>query len=106
MGTPQRRDRGTSTMSTIDQLNYRSAALSMFGTQNLSSRKSSPIYGMGTGYHNQKQFISQDHEKCNFGRVGPGPAHYTQTNIWDKGRLGRLDDSTKVMPSSNGLRSL
>merc|ERR1712086_417348 len=45
--TPQRRDRGTSTMSTIDQLNYRSAALSMFGTQNLSSRKSSPIYGTG-----------------------------------------------------------
>lgn len=51
---------------------------------------------MGTGYHNQKMFISQDHEKCNYGRVGPGPAHYTQTNIWEKARLGRIDDSTKI----------
>merc|ERR1711907_99053 len=68
--------------SVIDQLDYRSAALSMFGSQVTSGRKSSPVYGMGTGYHNQKVFISQEHEKCNFGRVGPGPAHYNQKNVW------------------------
>merc|ERR1712070_881987 len=67
----------------IDQLDYRSASLSMFGMQNSSSRKSAPSYGMGTSYHNQKVFISQEHEKCNYGRTGPGPAHYSQQNSWN-----------------------
>merc|ERR1711871_776919 len=80
---------------TLDQLDYRSAALSMFGSQVASSKKSSPVYGMGTGYHNAKVFISQEHEKCNYGRIGPGPAHYTQKNVWEKDSMGRILESTK-----------
>lgn len=77
----------------MESLDYRSASLSMFGEQVPSQRKTAPKYGMGTGYHNQKVFISQEHEKCNFGRVGPGPAHYTQRNSWQEG--GKLVESTK-----------
>merc|ERR1712023_242433 len=77
----------------IDQLDYRSAALSMFGAQVNSGRKSSPVYGMGTAYHNAHVFISQEHEKCNYGRIGPGPAHYTQRNAWVDG--GKQVDSLK-----------
>merc|ERR1712224_483203 len=73
-------DRG----SRISKMDYRSAALSMFGSQVPSGRKTSPVYGMGTGYHNAKVFISQEHEKCNYGRIGPGPAHYQQTNTWSQ----------------------
>ena len=40
---------------------------------------------MGTAYHNAHVFISQEHEKCNYGRIGPGPAHYTQRNAWVDG---------------------
>jgi len=83
------------TSAAMDQLDYRSAAMSMFGNQVTSARKSSPVYGMGSGYHNPKVFISQEHEKCNFGRIGPGPAHYTQKNVWTNDSMGRLLESTK-----------
>merc|ERR1712010_336506 len=84
----------------IDQLDYRSAALSMFGAQVNSGRKSSPVYGMGTGYHNPHVFVSQDHEKCNYGRLGPGPAHYTSEDSWTKDKSGKKTESTKVSCSS------
>merc|ERR1712072_1491050 len=83
-------------MPGTDQMDYRSASMSMFGSQIPSCRKTSPVYGMGTGYHNSKVFISQDHEKCNYGRIGPGPAHYTQPYPWEQ--HGRVISS--VMKSS------
>merc|ERR1712216_693782 len=77
----------------IAQMDYKSASRSMFGDQVNSKVKSAPSYGMGTSYHNQHVFISQEHEKCNFGRIGPGPAHYNQRNTWNEG--GRNVDSMK-----------
>merc|ERR1712124_52226 len=65
-----------------------------------SGRKSSPVYGMGTGYHNPHVFVSQDHEKCNYGRLGPGPAHYTSEDSWTKDKSGKKTESTKVSCSS------
>merc|ERR1712072_1073319 len=87
-------------MPGTDQMDYRSASMSMFGTQVNSGRKSSPVYGMGTGYHNPKVFVSQDHEKCNYGRIGPGPAHYTREDSWTKDKSGKMTESTKVSCSS------
>eukprot|EP00657_Telonema_sp_P-1_P011017 TRINITY_DN576_c0_g1_i1.p1 TRINITY_DN576_c0_g1~~TRINITY_DN576_c0_g1_i1.p1 ORF type:complete len:114 (-),score=17.05 TRINITY_DN576_c0_g1_i1:288-629(-) len=75
------------------QLNYSTASKSMFGPQVVSSRGSAPAAGFGTSGHNQNVYISQEHEKTNFGRIGPGPAMYNQQNIWVNS--GREVSSTK-----------
>merc|ERR1711918_146140 len=89
---------GQPTGMATQNLDYRSASLSMFGPQTASARKSAPSYGMGTSYHNQKVFISQEHEKCNYGRIGPGPAHYSQPNSFAE--QGKQIQSTKVSASN------
>eukprot|EP00656_Telonema_subtile_P049263 TRINITY_DN607_c0_g1_i11.p2 TRINITY_DN607_c0_g1~~TRINITY_DN607_c0_g1_i11.p2 ORF type:complete len:113 (-),score=20.95 TRINITY_DN607_c0_g1_i11:198-536(-) len=75
-------------------LNYSRASKSMFGIQNNSVRSSAPAPGFGTSSHNPNVYISQDHEKTNYGRIGPGPAQYNSTNIWEQN--GREVNSTKT----------
>merc|ERR1712166_731016 len=75
------------------QLNYSRASKSMFGQQNNSIRNSAPSAGFGTSSHNPNVYISQEHEKTNFGRIGPGPAQYTATDSWTQ--AGKEVSSTK-----------
>merc|ERR1712188_282425 len=83
------------TMSgSLSNLNYSRASKSMFGSQNSSTRVSMPSYGFGTSHHNASVYISQDHEKTNYGRIGPGPANYNTTNIWQQN--GKEPSSTKT----------
>lgn len=82
-------------------LNYGRASKSMFGSQNNSVRVSAPTFGFGTAHHNSNVYISQDHEKVNYGRIGPGPANYNTTNIWQQ--AGAIPDSTKTSAACTKL---
>merc|ERR1711865_484855 len=66
-------------------LNYSNASKSMFGPQG----------------HNSHVYISQDHEKVNFGRIGPGPAHYNSHDGWRAN--GHHPDSTKCSAANTRL---
>jgi hypothetical protein len=57
--------------------------------------------GFGTAHHNSNVYISQDHEKVNYGRIGPGPANYNTTNIWQQ--AGAIPDSTKTSAACTKL---
>ena len=70
---------------------------SSYGTQLLSGKKTYPTMGIpkGTRAAREKQSISWEHDKINYGRTGPGPAYYDppssigKWNLKGPGKLGR-----------------
>lgn len=79
---------------------YSSDGMASMGTQPLSQKGTSPIYGMGSGTREtqRKLFISAEHQKDLYGRNTPGP-----TTAVDLGAYGRQVPSTRRSSPSWGL---